>query len=175
MPDSITLKYTLTEDDYVGGYRAYARSKPLWWIMWGIRLMAVLALYVFLSSIAGVAGYYTFPAILALVVVYGVSFWWTSSMLPRRAARSSPFLNADIEVIASDEGLKYRSALSKGESEWAVYTGALESSAHFLLHGGKNLFYIYPKRGLTEPGDLDRFRDLLRTNVPLAKLRDSSS
>ena len=175
MSDSITLKYTLTEDDYVSGYRAYARSRPLWWIMWGICLMTLLAVYVLLSSIAGVAGYYTFQAVLALVVIYGVSFWWAYSMHPRRAARSSPFLNADVAVIASSKGMKWNSALSKGETGWAAYTGALESSDHFLLLGGKNLFYIYPKRGLANPGDLDRFRDLLRTSVPLAKLHDSSS
>lgn len=110
--------------------------------------------------------------LLWVTVLPAALVWWSWSIYPRRAARSSPFLNVEVEVTASSEGMKWHSTLAKGESGWAVYISVLESADHFMLYGGKNLFYIYPKRGLAELDSVERFRDLLRAHISSVKLLD---
>jgi len=163
--ESITFKHTLTEADFVSAYRAYVRSKRSWWITWALMFGLAPGMYVFMSY-GGIPQRHSLAVALFLGAMYGALFWWSFSVHPRRAARSSPFLNVEMEVTVSSEGLKWQSILAKGEAGWAAYIGGLESADHFLLFGGKNLYYLYPKRGISTPEAMEKLRALLRAHVP---------
>jgi hypothetical protein len=171
MSDSITFKYTLTEDDFVRAFRVSARSKRLWWIMWAVRFGALVGLYIFLSYIAGIPGYYALAGIFLLVAIYGVSFWWVWWIQPRRAARESPYLAVEVEGAVSIDGIAQRSALGKHETAWASYSTALESADYLLLYLGRNAFTPFPKRSFANQEDLNRFRALIRDHVPNFRAR----
>ena len=172
MSDSITFKFTLTEEDFVQTSHAHAVSQKRWWITWAVffglwivPLAAVLldkglagdALYRLLPFLAGVA---------SVAVLFALAWWWQ----PRRAARSSPYLGVEMAGVASGDGLAMDSPLGKQQAAWADYSTVLESADHFLLYLAKNSYAPLPKRAFADREDLDRFRELVRANISTAAL-----
>ena len=174
MSDSITFKFTLTEEDFVRASHVHALSQRRWWITWAVffglwvvPLTAVLldkglagdALYRLLPFLAGVA---------SVAVLFGLAWWWQ----PRRAARGSPYLGVEMAGVASGDGLAMDSPLGKQQAAWADYATVLESADHFLLYLAKNAYAPLPKRAFADRADLDRFRALIRANISSATLLD---
>ena len=174
MSDSITFKFTLTEEDFVQASHVHAFSQKRWWITWAVffglwivPLAAVLldkglagdALFRLLPFLAGVA---------SVAVLFALAWFWQ----PRRAARGSPYLGVEMEGAASGDGLAMHSRLGKQEAAWSTYFTALESADHFLLYPAKNSYAPLPKRAFAGKEDIDRFRELIRASISSAGLLD---
>ncbi|MEN8197916.1 MAG: YcxB family protein [Pseudomonadota bacterium] len=174
MSDSITFKFTLTEEDFVQASHVHAFSQRRWWITWAVffglwivPLAAVLldkglagdALYRLLPFLAGVA---------SVAALFAMAWWWQ----PRRAARGSPYLGVEMAGVASGDGLAMDSPLGKQQAAWASYSAVLESAEHFLLYLARNSYAPLPKRAFANREDLGRFRELIRANISSATLLD---
>lgn len=174
MSDSITFKYTLTEGDFVQSIRAHAFKRKPWWALWVLLAALVFVdvswvMYVIdrprleAGEIIGMIMATVGPAILV---------WWVWWGHPKRVARGAPYLGVDIAGTVSLHGIASHSALGKVEATWASYSTVFESADHFLLYLGRNVFNPFPKRCFSNPKDVDRFRQLIRENVPKTKLLD---
>lgn len=167
MSDSITFKYTLTEDDFVKTRRISARSFPMYWIHWiiivCISAMAGYALFLFASGTVPI--HWSFKMFPGLVVVLWLVHWWDYSVLPKRMARKMPAALIEQEVNFSDEGVSTQSALGNSNAGWTAYTKARESSDYFLLYASKYLFFPFPKRFFTDSRDIERLRELIRAHI----------
>ena len=172
MSDSITFKFTLTEEDFVQAAHAHALSQKKWWITWAIffGLWAVPLAAVALDTGPDEDLLYRISPFLAgaasVAVLFALSWFWQ----PRRAARGSPYLGAAMEGTASGEGLMMDSPLGRQEAAWGRYTGVLETADHFLLYLAKNSYAPLPKRAFADRDDLARFRDLIRARISNAGL-----
>ena len=172
MSDSITFKFTLTEDDFVLAAHAHALSQRKWWIIWAV----FFGLWILpLAAVALDTGpeenlLYRIAPFLAGVASVAVMFALAWSWQPRRLARASPYLGVELAGTASGVGLETHSSLGKQEAAWANYSTVLETADHFLLYPARNAYAPLPKRAFADRGDLTRFRELIRAHVPSAGL-----
>jgi len=173
-PDSFSFKYTLTADDYVRAmwvYLYYSRG-------WRFLLLLLGCIFVVVAALAVVATVKHGRLILGglpyfgMVALLPVLFVWRIGRYYRTAARKSPFVGIEHEMTFSPEGMTSRSSRGSSETQWSIFTGARESDNFFLLHVGMSLFYPYPKSAFDTADDVGRFRDLIRANIPDAKLLD---
>lgn len=172
MSDSITFKYTLTEEDYVRAMRAYLYYERGWrtlFVFVGLCVCLMVVLAVVVTVNLG-RPYYK-PVFYAGAFVLGaVAVWWLVGLFQRKAAKKSPFVGTEYDMSFSPGGVTSRSPLTSGEARWSVYTGARESPEFILLCSGIGLYYPFPKKIFDNPEDLERFRELIRTHVPNARL-----
>ncbi|MCK5276164.1 MAG: YcxB family protein [Alphaproteobacteria bacterium] len=174
MSDSITFKFTLTEEDFVQASHVHAFSQKRWWITWAVFFglwIVPLAAVLLDKGLAGDALYRLLPFLAGLASV-AVLFMLAWSWQPKRAARGSPYLGVEMEGVASSDGLAMDSPLGKQEAAWASYSTVLESADHFLLYLARNAYAPLPKRAFADQTDIGRFRELVRAHVPNARVLD---
>ena len=172
--DSITFKFTLTEEDFVRASHVHAFSQKRWWITWAVFFglwIVPLAAVLLDKGLAGDALFRLLPflaGVVSVAVLFALAWWWQ----PRRAARASPYLGVEMVGVASGGGLVMHSRLGKQEAVWAKYSAVVESADHFLLYLAKNSYAPLPKRAFADREDLNRFRELIRANISNAGLLD---
>lgn len=172
MSDSLSFKYTLTKGDAVGALREQAfRSRFLWVTL---ALVALLIGYAFYNNfVAILVGHLSWTSLLRTFFSFsalGIAWWAFHWFLPYWTAQSWPTVGVEQEVIVSDNGLAWKSTLENSQLTWANYTSALETDDFFLLFMGRANFLPIPKRQLMNSSIQDRFRYLIRANVPNARL-----
>lgn len=172
MSDSITFKFTLTEDDFVRAAHAHALSQRRWWITWAIFFglwLVPLVSVLLQNGLTGEMLYQALPLLtgLASVAVFFALAW---SWQPRRSARRSPFLGSGLAGIANAHGLDMSGSLGGEPVPWGSYDTVLEADHHFLLYPARNQYAPLPKRAFTSREDLRQFREMIRENIPSANL-----
>jgi len=174
MTDSITFKFTLTEEDFVRASRAHSMSQRRWWIIWAIFFgvwILPLASVALDSAQSGGMLYRILPfltGVASVALMFVLSWSWQ----PRRLARGSPFLGVEMEGSASAAGLQTNSSMGLQQAAWRDYERVLETAEHFLLYPAKNRYAPLPKRAFANRESLERFRELIRANVPGAVLQN---
>jgi hypothetical protein len=170
--DSITFKFTLTEEDFVRASHVHALSQRRWWITWAVFFglwVVPLAAVLLDAGLTGDALFRLLP-FLAGVASVAVLFTLAWSWQPRRGARASPYLGVEMAGVASGDGLAMDSSLGKQQAAWASYSTVLESADLFLLYLARNSYAPLPKRAFADREDLERFRVLIRANISSAGL-----
>ncbi len=170
--DSITFKFTLTEEDFVRAAHAHAMSQKKWWITWAVFFgvwVVPLAAVAFNPGPVGETLYRLLPplsGIASVAIVFVLAWSWQ----PRRSARGSPYLGVEMEGVVSSDGLVTHSRLGKQEAAWSNYVTVLESASHFLVYPAKNSYAPLPKRAFAGEGEVERFRESIRANISTARL-----
>lgn len=171
MSDSLRFNYTLTEQHYARAVRAC-----MWLQLWWRIMLIVFGLVVAMLAILSLAGVEQLEAFWFGTLAGGGAGLAVAAMFwvwqPRYLARNSPSVGVEIEVTISPEGVSARSAKGNTDFRWSMYTAARETTEFFLFFSGKGLFYPCPKSAFADSQHLDRFRNLVRTHVPDAKLLD---
>lgn len=167
MSDSITFKYTLTEEDFVRAVREATSLKKWGWLVWGaLALMMVVgtksAIGRMLES-GPSAG--SIILLLWVTVLPGYLFWLAKFGRPRQIGRSDPEVGIDTVTTVSACGITSCNKLRKHEATWAAFTHVIESRDTFLLFMGKIDFSLMPKRCFEDTDVMDRFREIVRANV----------
>lgn len=170
--DTLSFKFSLTEEDFVLAAHAHACSQKRWWITWavffGLWIVPLAAVTLdtgpdedmlsrILPFLAGVA---------SVAILFSLAWFWQ----PKRAARGSPYLGVEMAGVASGDGLAMDSSLGKQQAAWASYVTVLESADHFLLYLARNSYAPLPKRAFADRDDLERFRAMVRANISSAVL-----
>jgi hypothetical protein len=84
-----------------------------------------------------------------------------------------PRIRAGCRYSFSDSGMEFENSSTRATVNWTGFVRAEESGSAFLLFPNKVAAHILPKRCFTNEADLAAMRDLLRANVPNAKLQRS--
>lgn len=176
--ESLRFELTLTAEDYKRAYRLYMRKSK----GFAVLCLFIVSTYIYLifdniiDAISGepIADFIIsiFPAtILYFLLICYIYFW-----KPVRIARSAPDVGATYQITVSSAGIAISSNLGNAARYgWEKFTAATETASDFLLFRAGSQFNAYPKRMLTDPRYIGKFRELIRENVPKAKLRDQSS
>ena len=174
MSDSITFKYTLTEGDHARAWRIHNNGSRVYMIVWfllGLFVTAIVTNRLILIADGERDWSSLFSALVPAGIYLGL-VWFSLSWRPRFLARQSPYRGLENDVTVTEMGVTSSNTLLRYEVQWGAYTHAIEKPDMFLLYTGRLLFYPIPISCFENPQDVDRFRDLVRTNIPKTRLLD---
>jgi hypothetical protein len=165
--DSLSFKYTLTEDDLVrASFAQILVGKRKWLLLAMLTVVLVLlAVSLFQGNWGGVF------KLFASVALAGVTILLLKHYV-RWTVRKSPYIGVELEMTASPDGLACNSSLGNSQVEWTAYTSVIETAELFLFRSGVVLCAAFPKQSFADPKEMSRFRDLIRARVPDARLLD---
>ena len=160
----VQCKYTA--EDYIQGYKTYARRGPRRWVTRFCWAMMIVVLFIGLLGSFGPKSSFLSAMPLFLLAVfwfyYATSVW---SRAGRRAFSGRPELAQDYTVDANESGVVFSGTISRMQWSWAAFIKFAESEKLFLIYLSPCAFVILPKRILS-PGETDHFRELLRQKLP---------
>jgi len=91
----------------------------------------------------------------------------------RRATRDDRVKNG-VRYEFSQIGIHVENSVGRADLKWAAIRRAIETRSAFLLLPTNNLAHTLPRRCFASRSDVDATRELLRANVPKARLRGKS-
>lgn len=173
MRDCLQFTVTRNRDDYIRAYRTLCwRSNVLkaYWLLIGL-YVGIEAAEQFNSVVVQGADADTWAGTIAvLAIMYVFATWFTHSGWPKFVANAEPEAGISATIRANDEGLCEVNPILFLQADWAFFTGALETRTNFILLRGPCISCMIPKRTLG-PDLVGRVRELIRENIPKAKLR----
>jgi hypothetical protein len=87
----------------------------------------------------------------------------------RRVLRG-PRAKAGCQFHVTNNGVRTESTAGSFDLNWTAFVGAREQSTTFSLFLSRAQFFVIPKRCFSSNEDLVMFREIIRANVPKAKL-----
>ena len=172
-PEGLIFELTLTTDDFKRAYRLFMRRSKYFVTMW--LFMAVTYLYLISGNIVDLIkeeeisamAIAIFPVTALYIILILYLYYWK----PIRIARSAPDVGAAYKIIVNDNGIVISSNIGNtARYGWEKFSAAIETADDFLFFRAGSQFNAYPKRMLTDPRDVERFRELIRENIPNTKL-----
>jgi hypothetical protein len=91
----------------------------------------------------------------------------------RRAIRDDRVKNG-VQYEFSPIGIHVENSVGRADLKWAAIRRAIETRSAFLLLPTNNLAHTLPRRCFASGSDIDAMRELVRANVPNARLRGKS-
>ncbi|MEU9985231.1 YcxB family protein [Streptomyces sp. NPDC048045] len=166
--DVVELVYQPVAGDYVGALRERRRFSRA-----GRVRKAVLALlavgWVLSAGAAAFGGDADWFVLVYLPLLAGLLF-----MVPHLQARQvmkASLRNVEHRVTVTDAGMSMATAISTASLDWAAQPRYRETKDAFLTFSeDKNAtcFSVLPKRGVHNPADVDRLREILDRNLTRA-------
>lgn len=71
----------------------------------------------------------------------------------------------------SNDGVRVDGSAGRSENNWTAFVRATEARSAFSLFVTRDSFHLLPKRCFASSEDIDRFRTIIRTNVPATRLK----
>ncbi|MFI7399443.1 YcxB family protein [Streptomyces sp. NPDC049541] len=161
----VELAYQPVAGDFAGALRERKRFNRAGKLQrWALGFIAVAFLFAVASALAG--GHVDWFPLIYLPLVVGLLF-----LVPRLQARA--FLkiaarNGRYRATVTDAGLTTTTDNSTTSVKWAAQPRYRETKDAFVLYSDdKNAtcFTVLPKRGLADPADADRLREILDRNL----------
>jgi hypothetical protein len=108
------------------------------------------------------------PALLLWVAMLVLNSF-SPSLLSRRVKKmikSSPFMQGELQMNFTDEGIEFLRELASSKINWKAFTKVIESEREFLLYStAKEPPIFIPKRAFASNEDLNFVRYLVRTKL----------
>jgi len=162
----LKFRLILNKDDYKRAYRIGSRK------IRNIMIASIISylLYKYIYDSAADNGIISIIISAMPLIIAFFMFWLYYYIRPIVIARSAPDVGVVFDIDVSDAGIGLSSGTVNSRLGWDNFKGATETSKDFVLFRGGAFFNAYPKRMFANPHDIGRFRDLIRANVPNAKL-----
>jgi hypothetical protein len=160
----VAVTVTLTREDYAAALRVL--NEPSSWpkrILFWISLITLgYFFYTWLrlpdrSPLGGILGLVGL-AILVLFVKYGAPFFSARTFVKKNPDKLGPAKHS-----VGPDGTSNESRHGEGKAKWTAYLRVRETPRFFLLYTQSNFAQILPKRCFDSPGELERYRQVLRT------------
>lgn len=164
---SIGLHFTMRASDLWHGTMVIGRTRPWRFAGYWAIVLAVAAICAYMLDwsfthgfgLPGPAGW----AIDLLVIVGVVTLAWSRQFAV--AARAQ----GEVRVTVDDDGVRMANARAASDNPWTFYDRSVETDHAFILvrNEGRGLrqFTPLPKRGLSDPADVDRLRETIRDRI----------
>lgn len=153
----VTLRYTVTRQDIAAGARYQRFTRRMLLLATGC-LGTVGVIGLVLSAAEGELHWFVFMPLAVPLAL------WLRSLAFAGVARALGETTTEID----DEGLRAARSTGHAVTTWQGYGGYVETNERFVLLGpdrGRTLFTVLPKRGATDPVDVDRLREILRRRL----------
>jgi YD repeat-containing protein len=170
----LTTKFTLTADEFLEGQRTYFRSLArtslrLWYRFWIPAGIALLGGGAWGLSLRWNTSFSLFALSFGAILICQRVVLWPMKL--KREFRQYRDFGRELVYEFRDEKIFAQAPHSKSELEWTRLTGYAEADKLFVLLAPPRFLYMLPKRGFA-PGDVDRFRGLLRQKFPAKRPQD---
>jgi hypothetical protein len=153
-------------DDYIQGYRTYARRGPRKWTTRLLWAMAIAGIVIGILGSIGPKGSIG-PAVplflIAAYLCYSATMVWAKA--GRRAFSGRPELAQEFTVEVDESGIRFNGPISQLRWSWAAFVKYIEADKLFLAYLSPCAFVILPKRVLRS-GESDELRALLADKLP---------
>ncbi|MFF0554672.1 YcxB family protein [Streptomyces sp. NPDC004266] len=163
------LVYTPTRADVTDAVRVQMRHGWYRWLMRVVRTVAVLAALVMVLELFGPgdpkpAGAVRMAGLVLLLVVLGpLARWVTVRQMYALIGRQGEF-----RARVDEDGVRWTTRDSEVVHRWQLLSRYTETPTQFVLlsgdKGGVGVAAL-PKRGLTDPAEVDRLRQVLERNA----------
>lgn len=172
----LTVKFTLSADEALGGQRMYYRFFASAWQRFNYRYLAAIGVLLLLGGANLIALQWLFRLNLSLwlnlfLVFYGAYLiLWRTVIWPRKIKKEFakyPGFDEDRVVIFTDGKISGQTSHSKTEMDWSRYARFVETDNLFVLFAPPRAMSTIPKRVLSA-GETDQLRDLLQRKLPEA-------
>lgn len=168
MPDNehLTVIVTLTQKDYAVALRALAKSRSGWFsrvLFWAsVAFLGWLVYSLLRNSEAQLLSIMLVAAGVALFLLF------FNYVVPSLSARSFVKKNPDklgpAKHSIGPDGTSYESKHGSGQTSWSAFARVRETHDLFLLYTQSNFAQILPKRCFENPGEIEKYRQILRTH-----------
>ena len=162
MTDSITLRFTYTEDEFVEACQFYAMRAMLKKSD-VIGSLAAIVVSLVMTSLNGIHWLWEMLFVAGfLLLVFNFTAYF---ILPRQHYRREPKYHTEYALTFSEQGIHFKTALAESQLEWGLYDMFWNIPHHYLLFYGRDLFTIIPKRVFANQADEQQFRALLERRL----------
>lgn len=162
MTEPITIRTTLTPDDYVKAIRYYQpRHRPTLLALGAFWLVGLAGLLLIVFNV--IRGGPIICAAIPVFLLMPLYIFVITPVILRRNVRDDLKLLAETTWTFDEKGVKSTNKHQKTRTRWDDLRRALESKDYFLLPltSSQRFFHIIPKRDLSEQ-DEEALRALLR-------------
>lgn len=156
---TIELNFTYTEDEYLSAARAFfwrGRDPKFERALMGV-FFAVLVLIFVLAGDPYAGGVMVTSMLAVLAVGY-----YTYRVQPRRAARLDPKFRGPFRVSFTEEGIRVGATDFEASYDWAYFPRLLETPEFFFFVYTEELYFLVPKRALSDRRQESALGELLR-------------
>lgn len=164
----LAVTFRMSPEEYLEGQRifcrffasAYGRFNYRYPVPVGIFLLAEAALAFAIGSSTWLC--------LLLAASGAYLILWKTAIRPWRLKSQfskSAELTNDRTLAFAEEEIAVQTLHSRSEIEWGLFARFIETDALFVVFGKPRTLLILPKR-VFSAGEIDRFRDLLKRNLP---------
>ena len=108
---------------------------------------------------------------LAWVFAIPVLLVFVAPLWGAQKALADPRLAKGIRYEFTDAGIHVETSVAKADLQWGAFLDAIETGTAFLLLPTRNVAHTLPLRFFGSRAEIEAMRQLLRRNIPKAKLR----
>jgi len=171
MTDSLHFDITRTKQDYIRAHRAYVTRGKIFRAIWllvtvFVALIMFIQISIFVTQTDSMVHWKGAASLVAVYITWVGLFYCVS---PAMAARSTRVLIGTSHIVVDGRGIEERNPLISIQAEWKMFSAALETKSCFFVFRGRAGYRFYPKKMLGNEV-IDRFRELIRDNVPQTNL-----
>ncbi len=160
----MTVKYRITESDFMTAYEAFWRSRNLGGKTELVSAIMAISGGLLLLWLDNSLGWLLVSSGAALGAVVPLR-----QFLHRRAYRENRAYSGDTTVRFSDDQIDVSNPIGESDLNWSFYQSALESDDFFMPMISKRSFSIIPKRVFASEEEMDSFRSLLESKLGAIK------
>ncbi len=92
-------------------------------------------------------------------------------LIHTRKVLRDPRTKGGYEYHVTTHGIRVEGSAGTSDLNWTAFVSAREVSTAFWLFVSKTTFHLIPKRCFTSDADIVAFREIIRSNILMAKLR----
>jgi len=166
-PKSLTVRYTITAQDYLRGARIHMRAKPYFYAC----VLGFLVLIGFVRWDRWTHDFYIRPNTIILCyagfwILYIVAhYFW---LLPRKIEkiyRQSKVLHEEMTSVFTEDGTEWTFRHGRSMFEWQLFCDSRHDATLILLYHARRQFRMVPRRAFSSDEDFQWLLDLIRRKV----------
>ena len=169
MPESVTVKFRYTPEEYARAVRLHhaGRTNFTLELAMVVLLIALGCWNVWENESSSWTGYTS----LVVSVFWVAMLSYITLVAPKLAFRSNSKLAEEYELTFAPEGIHFRTPSIDSKLQWSHYSRALVNGDFFLLYYGEHFYSTIPKRVFANSEAIQTFENLLVRFVPNIKRR----
>ena len=160
----LSVRFQIGAGEHVSAHRTILLRHPAGWVLYGSLIAAPLGMIIYLAFLDRHPDPEKWVLVGAAVVVSAVSsyaFSWGPVLSLRKG---QPGIDGPQTMTLNDDGVRIQFVYSNVDLTWDAIYGARETNKFILIHLGKNVCYLLPKRVL-DAELLSRARGVLRSHL----------
>ena len=160
----LSVRFQIGVREHVSAHRALLLRHPAGWVLYGLLVAVPLGMIIYLAFLdrhPHLENWVLVGAAVVVCVVSSYAFSWGPVLSLRKG---QPGIDGPQIMTLNDSGVRIQFLHSNVALTWEAIYGARETNKFILIHPGKNVCYLLPKRVLDREL-LSRARRVLQNHL----------